>query len=340
MIGYGMANIFDIAREAGVSRSTVSRVINNQPNVKYEKRIKVKEAIKRLNFTPNAAARMLALKKTYTIGVVVKELGDVFYASFIHNIHYIADSYGYGAFYCNRNSTIQSEVNYLERLNKQVDGYIFIGEKTVSKEELEVLARSGEIVITIGFDLGVENVTTITIDNYEATYGAVEKLIEQGHRNIVYINAEEETVESSLRQSAYEDVINKYELNYSRVERIDYLSDSAYNLGMELADDLKKEKVTAIICFNDTLATGLTDGLITKGVSVPEDISVVGFDDVAVRRITSNNLPALTTISQPQQRMAEFAVRHFIKRVDDDQHHYHEKFKCVYVERESTKKSL
>jgi len=131
-----MPNIYDVAKEAGVSRSTVSRVINNQKSVKDDKRERVLEAIKKLNYTPNATARALAMNKTNTIGVIARELTEAFNAEFIAGIHDEADAMHYGVIFCMRTNYDKANINYIDFLNKKVDGIIFIGEETVSTEEL------------------------------------------------------------------------------------------------------------------------------------------------------------------------------------------------------------
>lgn len=330
-----MANIFDIARASGVSRSTVSRVINNQPNVKQEKIDAVHAAIEKLHYTPSAAARALAKRKTNTIGVVVKELSDTFYSELIKNIHYIADSLGYGALYCNRNSFTLTKINYLETFSQQVDGYIFIGEYTVTSEELNRLVKAGNKVITIGFDFEIEGVTTVTVDNYQAIVNLMNHLVHKGHRKIMHLSAEEKTVEFAQRIKGYQDVIKEKELSYEKVVYVDYDIESSYELGLNMADELLEKQITAVVCANDTMATGLMDGLITKGVKIPDDVAVVGFDDVAVRRITKNYLPMLTTVAQPHTKMAEYAVKKFVELVDHNEPPSEKVFQCAFIQRES-----
>lgn len=330
-----MANIFDIARESGVSRSTVSRVINNQPGVKAEKREAVQKAIEKLHYTPSAAARALAKSKTDTIAVVVKELSDPFYSEFIRHIHYISDHHGYGAIYCHRNNNTHAKVDYLTLLNGQVDGYIFIGEYTATKEELTKLVKSGNVVETIGFDMGVEGVSSITVDNEQGVEDVMDHLVEVGHTNIVYVDAEEDTVEFAQRRLGYKEKIEAYNLDYSRVEVFGYDGDEAFDKASHIAKTLLDEGVTSVVCFNDKIATCFMDGLISAGVKVPEQISVVGFDDVTIRRISNNYIPTLTTVAQPHTDMAEHAVARFVESIEDKKKVTNKVFKCKLVIRES-----
>lgn len=330
-----MPNVFDIAKEAGVSKSTVSRVVNNQSGVNKDKRKRVQDAIKKLNYTPNAMARGLALKKTHTIGVIVKELSNNFYSEFIKNLHYIADHKGYGALYCQRNSYVESNIDYLSFLNKKVDGYIFLGEGTVSKNELKSLAGSNYPLITIQTKLDIPGITKVEIDNFEASYKAVKYLIDLGHRHIINFSGPKDK-EFLERNRGYAQAIVDFNLPYEKTFFLDYFMSTAYQLTKEIASIIKEQRITAAVCCNNIVATGVIDGLIDSGINVPEDFSVIGFDDLVVAEVTNNNIPAITSVKQPQQDISVYAIEKLLVMMEEGNKDYSKTFECELMIRKST----
>ncbi|MFA9398437.1 MAG: LacI family DNA-binding transcriptional regulator [Clostridiaceae bacterium] len=330
-----MANLYDIAKVAGVSKSTVSRVINDQPGVKEDKRLKIQETIKKLNYKPNALARSLVLQKTHTIGIIVRELSNNFYSEYIRNLHHIADSMGYGALYCNRTSYEESNIDYLEFLNKKVDGFIFLGEGTVTKEELESLVLSKYPLVVIQSMLDVQDVTYININNYRAYYEAVEYLIKLGHRKIINISGplDKEFVE---RNKGYSEAVTMHNLDYEITYYLDYFMESAYELALKIAPSIRNEKITAAVCSNNILATGFIDGLIDSGIKVPEEFSVIGFDDIVAAEVTHNNIPAITSVKQPQKDISEYAVGKLMQMMEQGIGEYSKDFSCKLKIRNST----
>ena len=243
-----MPNIYDVAREAGVSRSTVSRVINNQKSVKDDKRERVLEAIKKLNYTPNATARALAMNKTNTIGVIARQLTETFNAEFIAGIHDAADLNNYGVVFCMRTLYDKSNINYIDFLNKKVDGFIFIGEETVTAEELESLALSEIPVIAMEFEHPVEPVTYVTVDNYDVTYESVKYLYDLGHRKIVNFSADDITQEKDLRNKAYSDVVDRYELDYKKIYEVPSDIKDSHDIVKKIIPEILQAGVTAAFC--------------------------------------------------------------------------------------------
>lgn len=330
-----MANVFDIAKEAGVSKSAVSRVINKQSGVNKDKRKRVLDAIDKLNYTPNAMARGLVLRKTNTIGVIVRELSNSFYAEFIKDIHYCADKKGYGALYCNRNSYIESNIDYLSSLNKKVDGFLFLGEGTVSQNELQSLIRRNYPSIVIQAKLDVPEVTYIQIDNFEATYKSVKYLIELGHTKIINFSGPKD-FELMERTRGYNQALKNYNIPFEKTFHLDYFMSSAYKLTKEIASFIREEGVTAAVCSNNIIATGVIDALIDSQIRVPEDFSVIGFDDIVNAEITNNNIPAITSVKQPQLAITQYAIEKLLYMIGNGCGDYSKNFECELMIRRST----
>lgn len=330
-----MPNVFDIAKEAGVSKSTVSRVVNNQSGVTPDKRKRVLDAVEKLHYTPNAMARGLVLKKTNTIGVVVRELSNSFYAEYIKNIHYNADHKGYGALYCNRNNYVESNIDYLAFLNKTVDGFIFLGEGTVSQTELQALVNRNYPVIVIQAHLNVPHVTYIHVDNFEATYQSVAYLVELGHQKIVNFSGPKD-FEFMERNKGYSQAVKDFKLPYEKTYYLDYHMSSAYKLAIEIAPMLRAEKITAAVCSNNILAVGAIDGLIDSGMNVPEDFSVIGFDDIVYAEATNNKIPPITSVKQPQCDITVYSLEKLLYMMEHGCGDYSKDFKCELMVRKST----
>ncbi|MDM8534390.1 LacI family DNA-binding transcriptional regulator [Clostridiaceae bacterium HSG29] len=332
-----MATIYDIAKEAGVSKSTVSRVINNQAGVNKDKKQKVLDAIKKYNYKPNAAARKLGLKRNDTIGVLVHDLSDSYFSEYVRQINSIfTNELHYGALYCTTNKATPSKVNYLEQLNKSVDGYIFLGEDVVSKQELKVLSNDKELFVGIGTNLTFEEGIMVDINNYNASYQVVEYLINLGHTEILYICQKEKRIEFSERYMGYQKALMDYKLQCQSYYEIGFEIEEAYEIAKIVKKEIEENGVTSVVCFNDIAASGLIDGLMDLGFKIPEDVSVVGFDDSKDLMETKNQIPLLTTIRQPNKEMAEYGVNELYKMIVDGKKGESKEFECELIIRETT----
>jgi len=332
-----MATIYDIAKEAGVSKSTVSRVINNQVGVNQEKKQKVLDAIKKYNYKPNAAARKLGLKRNNTIGVLVHDLSDSFFSEYVREINNIfTNELHYGALYCTTNKYTPSKVNYLEQLNKSVDGYIFLGEDVVSKQELQVLSDDKELFVGIGTNLTFNEGIMVDINNYNASYEAVEYLISLGHTEILYICQKEKRIEFSERYMGYQKALMDYKLKCQKYYEIGFEIDEAYEIAKTVKMEIEENGITAVVCYNDIAASGLVDGLMDFGFNIPKDISIIGFDDSKDLMETKNQIPLLTTIRQPNIEMAKYGVNELYKMIVDGKKGESKQFECELVIRETT----
>lgn len=335
-----MPNIYDIAEAANVSKSTVSRVINDKPGVSNSKREKVLTVIKELNYKPNSAARKLGLKRTNTIGVLVNDLSDVFYSEYVRKIDKIfTNQLHYGALYCTTNKHTPQKVNYLEQLNKTVDGYIFLGEEVISKDELRILHKDGEKFVGIGTNLTCEGGMMIDINNFEASYTIVEYLIRLGHKNIMYVTSESHRIEFSERFMGYQQALIDYKLPFQKYFSIGFTQDDATKVAKEVSQAAVKNDITAIVCFNDIAAIGLIDGLIDEGFNVPEDFSVVGFDDFQGVFTTQNEVPRITTMRQPNDEMASYGVNGLYNMIINNEKGKSKIFECELIIGGSTKKN-
>lgn len=335
-----MYNIYDVAERAGVSRSTVSRVLNHQESVSEEKRQRVLEVIKEMNYTPNATARALAMNKTNTLGIIARELTETFNARFIDSIHLSADRHHYGALFCIRSNSSESNINYIDFLNKKVDGFIFIGQDTVSEEELESLAKSKIPVTVMEIKYPVGGITYVTVNNKESMIEGVNYLAKLGHKNIAYIATSHYMQENEERKAGYLEGIKKSNLEYSKVYECSYDFPEAREVVKKIIPLLKQDGATAALCFNNEIAVALCEGLINEGFQIPADFSLIGFDDIHYTNLADITIPRITSFFQPQEEMAEYATQALINTI-----HYlsgtskstqNKEFKCTLKVYEST----
>lgn len=335
-----MATIYDVAREAGVSSSTVSRVINEKKEVNEETRTKVQEAMQKLNYRPNASARTLALHKSYTIGVVSAGLTDPFFSHFVDGIYITADEMGYGALFCENRQQRKTNIDYFQILYGKVDGIIFVGENTVTRSELVRLQDEKYPIALIESNINIPGVIKVNIDNFQGAYNATRYLIQLGHKRIAHITGGRKSFESLDRISGYTQAMQDYGIEAdNKLIKEGYFSYSeAYHCAMELMK--KPEKFTAIFCANDIMAAAFMHAAMESGFDIPRDFSVIGFDDIKNSDLYIKGMPMLTTIRQPRYEMAAYAVKALISQIHGDEPLDNKVFNTELIIRESTASKL
>lgn len=308
-----MVTIYDVAREAGVSRSTVSRVINGKREVNEETRQRVEKAMKKLGYRPNTLARSLALQKTNTLGIVSIGLTEPFFSAFIDGIHDSVDKKGYGAIFCKNDPENEANIDYLSILYGKVDGIIFIGEKAVSRRDLVELVDKGFPVVLIESSFNIPGVTSINVDNYQGAYSAVRYLIQLGHRKIAHIMGRRDYFESRDRLEGYKQALKDYRIDVEEdlIKEGNFIYSDAY----ECSKELLEKDFTAVFCASDVMAAAFMRAAIEKGKEIPKDISVIGFDDVENCGLFTRDMPLITTIRQPRYEMANYAVEALIDNI-------------------------
>ncbi|MBU5592159.1 LacI family transcriptional regulator [Clostridium sp. MSJ-4] len=330
------ASIKDVAREAGVSIATVSRVLNDVDVVNEETKKKVLEAIKKLGYRPNIVARSLKTQKTKTIGILIPDISNQFYPEIVRGTEDVANIYDYNIMLCNSDSDLEKEKEYLRVLKeKMVDGVLYMS----SSLEPEILALIKELELNTVLVESKDNegkLPSVTIDNKSAALDATNYLIERGNKHIAYIGTPKNAQNAwSLRYAGYEEAIKESGLELK--EELLYFGELKAQTGYEAIDKLiEKDNIDAIFCASDEIAMGAINALRGKGILVPEDIDVVGFNDLYTASIF---YPRLTTISQPMYDMGSVAMRMLIKLINNkdlDQKHF--QLPYILVERDSCKK--
>src|SRR5688572_14689355 len=307
-----MATIREVAESAGVSYATVSHVINNTRLVSPETRGRVLEAMAALNYRPNALARSLRQGKTNTIGLVLPDSANPFFAEIGRSIEDEAFKKGYSVFLCNTELDMERELFYVDVLSKkQVDGIIFIAAGDQA-DSLDFLLHQGMPVVMIDRDVPNVEVDAVLTDHQLGGVLATRHLLELGHKRIACIAGPSSITPSAERITGYRKALEQAGLSYDEnlVIRGDYHPQS----GMEITHSILKMKPrpTAIFALNDLMALGALRAAAEADYSVPGGLAVVGYDNLELARFTN---PPLTTIAQPKKEIGVQAVNLLVDRM-------------------------
>ncbi len=293
-----------VAQAAGVSPSTVSRILNGTAHVDPEKHARVMAIIKELGFRPNPAARALAGGKTSTVGVITQFIDSPFYGEALRGIEDVLTAAHYVPLFASGHWNEKNEHDCIDFLRqRKVDGIIALS-SCLPDEALVSIAQDTPTVIT-GRQLAAHNVTSIDFDNMRAARLAVEHLLELGHRHIAYISGPMHHSDARERLAGYRAALAKgASIDPRLVVEADYLEDG----GMIAMNQLLQTgvKFTAVVTGNDQMAFGARLALHRKGLRVPQDISLVGFDDLPIAQYLT---PPLTTVRHSARELGAQAAQ-------------------------------
>ncbi|MFT8929597.1 MAG: catabolite control protein A [Sporolactobacillus sp.] len=310
------ATIYDVAREAGVSMATVSRVVNGNPNVKPTTRKKVSEAIKRLGYRPNAVARGLASKKTTTVGVIIPDISSVFFSELARGIEDIATMYNYNIILCNSDQNKDKEIRLIQTLlGKQVDGIVFMGGK-IADEHIDEFTNSPVPVVLAATVDKKNKIASVNIDYNQAVYEAVSHFIDGGHRKIGFIDGPLDVpVNGKDRMEGYKRALEAHDLPYE--ESLVSVGDYTYESGKEaMAQFLEQEiKPTAVYVASDEMAIGAIHEIQDRGQSVPQDVEIISSENT---RLVQMVRPTLSSIAEPTYDIGAVAMRLLTKLMNNE----------------------
>lgn len=298
--------ISDVAKRAGVSTATVSRIINNLSGFSDETKIRVEKAIKDLGYKPNAVARGLAGGRTHTIGVLLPSLSSRYSSQLIHGIETEAHKRGYSVIICNTDRNGERTLEYLRILSeKRVDGILFASE-WVKEEYGAYLEELSIPIVLISTYSEKFNLPFVRVDDRQAAYSSVKYLLERGHRRIGFITGRpEDPIAGAPRIEGYKNAVEEFGLDYN--EEFLVYGDFHFQSGIDGMTELWRRNldITAVFASSDEMALGALTFLHGEGIRIPEQVSVMGYDDTldAVMAV-----PSLTTLHQPIEEMGTRAV--------------------------------
>jgi DNA-binding LacI/PurR family transcriptional regulator len=306
-------SIKDIARAAKVSHPTVSRALSNSPLVKGETAKRIRQIAASLGYRPSAIARSLATKRTKTIGVVVTSIADPFIADVVSGVEEAANDHGYSVFLANSNANPDREVRVVHSFHeRRVDG-ILVTASRVGALYVPLLSQLKVPIVLINNqhpDETDEFIYSVTIDNIKASTEVMRHLIGLGHKRIAYIGDRGGFQSDIERLAGYRQALASAQ--YPFLPELVVHGDGKPEGGGQAMERLLalRNPPTAVFCYNDMSALGALRALHSHGIKVPEELSLVGFDDLAIASYTS---PLLTTVSQPKQQMGRMAMEIMIK---------------------------
>ncbi|MGF1804514.1 substrate-binding domain-containing protein [Aliivibrio sifiae] len=330
-----MATIKDVAREAGVSIATTSRVINNAPHTSEKAIIAVKKAMETLGYRPNSNARALVSKTSNTIGVLVNDVSAPFFGSMVKAIDTVANEQGKQVLIGNGYHDETKEKNAIDLLINSRCESLVVHSKGLSNDVLIKLADEVPGMVLINRFIPEIASRCIALDNYKGSYLATEHLIRQGHQHIGYICSSHDIDDAYDRKTGYLQALEDNGITVKE-EYIEY-GEPDEEGGEQAVINLiaKNTPITAIATYNDYMAAGCMALLQENGIRIPEDMSVIGFDDGHIARYI---YPRLTTIRYPIQIMANEAVNLSLKLAsngEEKEPHEHKLFIPILVRRSS-----
>lgn len=329
------ASIKDVAKEAGVSIATVSRVINKVDVVNEETKKKVQEAIDKLGYSPNIVAQSLKTQRSKSIGILVPDISSQVYPEIVRGAEDVAQMYDYSIILCNSDFDIEKEKKYIKVMKeKMVDGMLYMS-SSLDPEILQYIKDLNMKTILVETIEQEKNLPSVTIDNRKAAHDAVKLLIDKGHQKIAYIGIKKDRRNAwAKRFDGYEDALK--EAGMVLDESLTYYGDLRAQTGYKgINSILEKSMVDAVFCGSDEIAMGVINALRDKDINVPEDVSVMGFNDIYEASIF---YPKISTVSQPLYDMGSVSMRILVKILRNepsDQDHYVLPYQII--ERDSVK---
>lgn len=299
-------SIYDIAKRAGVSPSTVSRALEDHPRIGAETRKRIQELAREMNYVPSTVAKSLATNKTWTIGIVLATISDPFMGRVVEGVEQAAIETGFNVFVSTSQNDLQREVAVVEALQKRrVDGIIVMASHLFDRSP-RILDSSKVPVVFINEQNPGQNMHFVTIDDVGGARLAVEHLIAFGHRRIGYVSIFNRPQSNQHRFKGYRDALEAagIAVDPAFICSSHSIEDHA-SAGEASLEPLLAAGVTAAFCYNDTTAIGLLAACHRRGVSVPSDLSIVGFDDIDMAQYVT---PQLTTMRQPRFELGKSAM--------------------------------
>ncbi|MED4583186.1 catabolite control protein A [Brevibacillus choshinensis] len=308
--------IYDVAREAGVSMATVSRVVNGNPNVKPLTRKKVLAAIERLGYRPNAVARGLASKKTTTVGVIIPDISSLFFSELARGIEDIATMYKYNIILCNSDQRMEKELQLINTLlEKQVDGLLFMGAE-IKEDHLQALTSTTVPTVLAATRDADNALPSVSIDHFQAGYDATQALIDRGHKRIAMITGPlNDPLSGLMRFEGYKKAL--IDAGIGLQEELVASGNFFYESGLTQTKEFLKlaEPPTAVFAANDEMAIGAIHAIQDSGLNVPGDIEVIGHDNI---RLVDMVRPRLTSVVQPMYDIGAVAMRLLTKYMNNE----------------------
>ncbi|WP_216827761.1 LacI family DNA-binding transcriptional regulator [Alkalihalobacterium elongatum] len=309
--------IKDVAQKANVSIATVSRILNNQLGYSEKTKERVLKVIEELGFRPNAIARGLVSRRTKTIGVLLPNVTSSFASKLLKGIEKSAHENDYSMIVCNTDHSGSRTLDYLNILGeKKVDGLIFSSQE-IKEEYYETITRLGIPVILISSMSYRFPLPYVKVDDRQAAYHATSYLIKNGHEKIAMISGDDDLT-GKPRMEGYKQAMEDHELPLN--EKLIVYGGFDFESGKKCMKQLLplKNEFTAVFSASDDMAVGAMSAAYENNLKVPDDFSIIGFDNTLVAEMA---IPPLTTVAQPLWEMGKMAIEKVIEMIESEGHH-------------------
>ncbi|GHJ47919.1 LacI family transcriptional regulator [Catellatospora sp. TT07R-123] len=306
-----MATIYDVARQAGVSAATVSRVVNGRASVDAGLAARVQQAMRELDYRPNALARNLRRRQTSIWAVIISDIGNPFFTAMVRGIEDVAQGAGYSVVLCNSDEDPAKEARYVNAaLEEQMAGVIISSAGKAAN--VNRLIEAGTPVVAIDREVRGAAVDTVLVDNEHGAELAVEHLIDAGYQRIACIGGPRKLPTAQQRLRGYQRALRAHRrpAEDDLVRHGDYRQEGGYQAMAALLEEVARPD--AIFAANNLMTIGALECLADRGISVPEQMGVVGFDDIPWAHLVR---PSLTTVAQPTYELGRTAALLLAERI-------------------------
>ncbi len=312
--------IYDVAKKAGVGIGTVSRAINNSPRISSQTKAKVDQAIQELKYQPHALAQGLARKKTNMVAIIVPVFTGYFYLELLRGIQQEISKYQYDLLLFSVDQTEKTEI-FLKRTlqERKVDGVLLIS-LSISDHYVKKFLHSQFPIVLIDSDHN--GLDSLTVENEQGAYLATKHLISLGHTRIGMIDAQLKSIPAKMRLEGYQKALRDHRIQYKRrylvisdsdIEKDGFNREAGYTAMKQLLQ-INKNRPTAVFVSSDIQAAGAIKAIKEYGLNIPEDVSVIGFDDIELAQYMG-----LSTVRQPMYEMGKMAVEILMKKISGEE---------------------
>lgn len=328
--------IKDIAKAAGVSHTTVSRALNSNPVISLETTERIQQLAREMGYVPSAVAQSLLSRRTHTIGMVVTTIADPFISQVVEGVEGVAREAGYSVFLSTSHNLPDQEVAVVETFQRRrVDAIIVTSSRVGSLYSSQLDQIKVPIVLINNQEPG-GFLYSVGVNDLQGAQLAVEHLLALGHRRTAYVGAVDRPKSNERRLAGYRYALELAGLTFDPALVLAPKADGDLERGASVLDTLLISGATAVFCYNDQIAIGLLIACRQRGLHVPSQLSVVGFDDIEPALYTT---PPLTTIHQPRIQLGQLAMRMTLDLLNG-QKVQDQVLPCELVVRESTSRCL
>lgn len=330
-----MSTVKDVAKLAGVSASTVSRTLSNRVFVEEETRQKVLKAVRELNYFPSSVARGLREGRTYMLGLLVPDINSLFYPMLMKSMERCAAEKGYSLILCNNDESIENEKRNMTMMGgRGIDGLLCLSVEDEIRHLVEFQQERGIPVVLINRSVP-DPISSVSIDNEYGGYLMTRHLLEQGHRKIAAMFGDFGRQRFRERYAGCKRAMEEFGVgNYEKyfIYEVDTIEE-AYRRTQEVLD--REDRPTAFFAAMDLLAIGIYSSISQRGLRIPDDISVVGYDNIFMSQYM---IPPLTTYNAPVDRLAQESIDILLARIGKSEEIRKVSLKGTLLERQSVRR--